>query len=120
MKKYTALFVLLILLPINALAEKTIAVDFSYPNNTAKEFRLYMDGKNICQTLGGTLRAMSCSAVEVQFGVHTFTMTAVEADSVETNHSPPYVWNYLATPGNPPLFLNFKITIDGTNIELKQ
>lgn len=94
-------------------APKQIEVEFSYDNRPVNEFRLYMDGKKICSTTNSTARTLSCPTVEIPYGVHLFTMTAVEPPDVETMHSPAYQWTYSPTQGSGPVFINFNITVDG-------
>jgi len=95
-------------------ATKSIEVQFEYPT-PAQAFNLYMDGSKICNT--NTPDVMSCTGIEIPYGVHLFTMTAV-VNGVETQHSPPYVWSYAPEPGEPPVFINFSVIVDGKNIQL--
>jgi len=115
--KNKILFIIISLLVSSTLAQaapKSIEVEFEY-NTPAQAFNLYMDGQKICNTI--TPNVMSCSDVEIPYGVHLFTMTAV-VDNVETIHSPAYVWSYAPAPGAPPVFINFSVTVDGKNFQL--
>ena len=94
-------------------ADKKVEVQFSYDNRPVTEFRLYMDGTKICSSTDGQARTMDCPAVAIPYGVHLFTMTAVEPPGVETSHSPAYMWTYSPAQGSGPVFINFSITVDG-------
>lgn len=97
-------------------ADKQIKVDFSYEGN-ASEFRLYMDGTKICTTPDGQARSMDCPTVPIPYGVHIFTLTAIDG-GIETSHSSPYSWVYMPEQGDGPLFINFSVTVDGKEIKL--
>ena len=118
MKKYIFGFIFLLLVFVftnfASASLKTIQVHFSYPT-PAQAFNLYMDGKQICNT--NTPDVMNCTDVEIPYGVHMFTMTAV-VDNVETNHSPAYVWVFSPEQGKPPVVITFTVTVDGENVEL--
>jgi len=92
----------------------TIQVEFEY-NTPAQAFNLYMDGKKVCNT--NEPNVMNCTNIEIPFGVHMFTMTAV-VDNVETQHSPAYVWTYAPEPIGPPVFINFSISVDGKDVQV--
>jgi len=113
MKKVLLFISCLLLAATQCYAAKSISVDFSYENRPVTEFRLYMDGQKICSSPDGASRSLTCPAVDVPYGVHLFTMTAVEPPGVETTHSPAYMWAYTPSQGSGPVFINFNITVDG-------
>lgn len=104
---------LLLVATISHAAPKQIEVQFSYEDRPVTEFRLYMDGQKICSSTDSAARTLTCPTVEIPYGVHLFTMTAVEPPGVETTHSPAYQWTYSPTQGSGPVFINFSITVDG-------
>jgi len=109
-----ALLTCLGMVAISRAATSSIEVQFKY-DTPAQAFNLYMDGQKICNT--NTPNVMSCTDIEIQYGVHLFTMTAV-VDGLETMHSPAYVWSHAPAPGDPPVFINFSVTVDGKNVQL--
>lgn len=101
-----------LLLPAVALAaDKSITVNFDYTGN-ASAYRLYMDGKQVCESQAGAEKSMHCVSVPIPYGVHLFTMTAIE-EGIETSHSPAYAWTYSPINTTPPTMINFTITVDG-------
>ena len=114
MKRYLLLIATILLVAATQThAAKSISVDFSYDDRPVTEFRLYMDGTKICTSTDGAARTMDCPAVEIPYGVHLFTMTAVEPPGIETSHSNAYMWTYSPSQGSGPVFINFSITVDG-------
>jgi hypothetical protein len=103
-------------------APKTLQVEFQY-DKPAQAFNLYMDGSKVCNTnatagnTNPTAGTMECTDIEIPYGVHLFTMTAV-VDGMETQHSPAYVWPYAPEPAAAPVFLNFSIAVDGKNVQI--
>ena len=116
MKLKNALMVvaMLLLTATAQAATKSIEVEFEY-SEPAQAFNLYMNGSKICNVT--TPNVMNCADIEMPYGVHQFTMTAV-VNGLETQHSPPYIWSYAPEPGDPPVFINFNISVDGKNIKL--
>jgi len=95
-----------------ATSPKTLEVQFEY-STPAESFNLYMDGAKVCTTTEPNV--MTCTDVNIPYGVHLFTMTAV-VDSMETLHSPAYMWTYAPTPGPSPVFIN--LSVNGENVQL--
>lgn len=101
-------------------ADKKIEVVFEYPGQ-AKEFRLYMDGTKICSTTNGSARTMECSTVPIGYGVHLFTLTAIQLDGIETLHSPAYSWAYSPIQGDGPTMMEISVTLEnGTVVPIGQ
>jgi hypothetical protein len=96
-------------------APKTLQAEFQY-DTPAQAFNLYMDGSKVCNT-NATTGTMECTDIEIPYGVHLFTMTAV-VDGMETQHSRAYVWSYAPEPAAAPVFLNFSIAVDGKNVQI--
>lgn len=94
---------------------KKLEVTFEYTGQ-ATAFRLYMDGQKVCETVAGAEQKMICENVAIPYGVHMFTMTAIEISGIESSHSAPYTWTYAPINGAPPTFINFSITVDGKTI----
>lgn len=94
---------------------KKIEVQFEY-TGSATSYRLYMDGAKVCETAASTEKKMMCDNITINYGVHMFTMTAIESSGIESNHSPAYAWTYSPVNGAPPTFINFSITVDGKTI----
>ena len=109
-----AALMILMFCTLSFATSKTLEVQFEYPT-PAQAFNLYMDGHQVCNT--NTPNVMSCTGIEIPYGVHLFTMTAV-VDGVETMHSPAYVWSYVPEPGAAPVFVNFSVVIDGKTVQL--
>jgi len=104
----------LMLAAFPALAAKTLEVEFTY-DCPATEYRLYMDGDQVCPATAGTEKKMSCENVEIAHGVHLFTMTAM-SDGVETKHSPPFTWTYSPIQHDGPVMINFSVTLENGSI----
>jgi len=113
MKKILSILLVFAATSVHA-ATKSIEVEFSY-NTPAQAFNLYMNGQQICNS--NTPDVMSCTDIEIPYGVHLFTMTAV-VNGLETQHSPAYVWSYAPEPGPAPTFINFNISVDGKSVQL--
>lgn len=94
---------------------KKIEVQFAY-SGSATAYRLYMDGSKVCETLAAAEQKMMCDNIAIPYGVHMFTMTAIESSGIETNHSNAYAWTYAPINGAPPTFINFSIMVDGKTI----
>lgn len=106
------LLIMFALLPTVAIAaDKSITVSFDYSGN-ASAYRLYMDGNQVCESQAGAEKTMQCASLSIPYGVHLFTMTAIDG-GVETNHSQAYAWTYSPANAAPPTMINFTITVDG-------
>ena len=105
---------MLMLAVIPALAAKTLEVEFTY-DRPATEYRLYVDGDQVCTATAGQEKKMSCANIEIAHGVHLFTMTAM-SDGVETKHSPPFTWTYSPIQHDGPVMINFSVTLENGSI----
>jgi hypothetical protein len=105
------LAVALLLAAVPARAAKNIEVEFSYPQPAAS-FNLYMDGARVCSAQAGTVQKLSCKDLVIDYGVHLFTLTAVDAAGMETKHSPAYSWAYSPIQGDGPTMINLSVTLE--------
>lgn len=89
-------------------------------------YRLYLDGKEICQTTTPTTTEMDCT-FQAEPGPSKFTLTAFFTDGQESLHSEPYPFELLeptikadfsvrAVPGSNPL----RVTFDGSTSTVLQ
>jgi hypothetical protein len=119
MKKITAFvaFLLLAFLSLAALparAAKTLDVEFAF-DYQATEYRLYMDGSQICTATAGAEKKISCPEMTIPYGVHLFTMTAM-TDGIESKHSTAYQWTYSPIQHDGPVMINFSVTLENGTV----
>ena len=116
MKRIVGVLFFLMVVVTAAQAELvTVSISYTYSEPT-EAMNLYMDGNKVCSTNDQT-GVFECLEVEIPYGVHMFTLTAV-TDGVESAHGDPYTWVHSPPPPEKPAMTTIIITINGENIQL--
>lgn len=93
-----ALFLALVIFAPQAVHAETkmVHVDLSY-SGVAAGYRLYMDGVPVCTINDGAVTTFSCR-IDLSPAPHTFVLTAIDVNGVESPQSAPYVQTWSGDP----------------------
>lgn len=111
-------YVTVVALPVSAIEQKTLSINWSYPNDIIgiAGFRVYNNNVSLCETTDPLARTLTCSII-LSVEQNSISMTAFDTNYLESALSIPINYTYVPpSTNNPPVSsaLSFSIQEDSS------